>query len=570
MVDHCMVIPGEWTSVGSLWEFAIDKKKMSRIVPVRAGMSLLQLQKNVEKEFFTFTDPPPASVLSYWPPNTKELATGLTTPPVILTNDGGVSYFFHHLALHESMNLYVTFDRKGDNPTPTSSFQSPPNVATPNQPNFNTFRNPSSISSKIPSFSLFDEDELSQDLPPNPPNQNLPLHPEDPCPLSPSLKPNRISLQDETLACGDEMLEEMFKDDPDNIPDSWLLEDDEDSGPDNSQPADTDQVPVGGYDHDFWDPLLDQTLGGSNVEEVMAGINVPKTRPETYECTTGDAFAHTVRLSGEDDTEWKKDLDFLGVHQRECPPRQTGEASTRTRRQDPQTPNARVQRGSPSTRTPPSSVRRQQASTRTPNSASSSSNRPSVAVGQSPPVQPPTWIDTYAGVIFPEAPFGDIPIPPAINELNLQPPFTSRPPGRPRDKRKASIGEIQVWSLWSNWTQQDKLCCADLIVGEFYIHRGTHQKVSIWTILKPNMYTKACRNVYSLGTHPVNSIVSTCTLLLPNVLTNYYYADNLTVCTQISVHMNNSTAATSVGGHELVSTGTLLQHPLYAVWGRQR
>ncbi|KAG2304459.1 hypothetical protein Bca52824_033110 [Brassica carinata] len=110
MVDLCMVIPGEWTSVDSLWNFVIDKKKMSRIVPVRAGMSFAELQNNVTNEFYTFTEPAPPSVLSYWPLNTKELATGLTTPPVILTNNGVVSYFFHHLAAHKSMNLFVTFD----------------------------------------------------------------------------------------------------------------------------------------------------------------------------------------------------------------------------------------------------------------------------------------------------------------------------------------------------------------------------------------------------------------------------------------------------------------------------
>ncbi|KAH0906463.1 hypothetical protein HID58_038290 [Brassica napus] len=58
MAGHYMVIPGEWTSTNSLWNFAIDKKKMSRIVPVRPNMSLLELQNNVTKDSFTFTDPP--------------------------------------------------------------------------------------------------------------------------------------------------------------------------------------------------------------------------------------------------------------------------------------------------------------------------------------------------------------------------------------------------------------------------------------------------------------------------------------------------------------------------------
>ena len=55
-----------------------------------------------------------------------------------------------------------------------------------------------------------------------------------------------------------------------------------------------------------------------------------------------------------------------------------------------------------------------------------------------------TWKDTYCGVIYPEAPFGEITIPPAILSLNLQPPNTRRPSGRPKDKRIPSTGEIQV------------------------------------------------------------------------------------------------------------------------------
>lgn len=87
-------------------------------------MSLRKLQNNMTKEFFTFTDPPPLAQLSYWPPNTKEFATGLTTPPVILTNDGGVS-FFQHFSTNSSMNLFITFDTEGDNPHQTTADDSP-------------------------------------------------------------------------------------------------------------------------------------------------------------------------------------------------------------------------------------------------------------------------------------------------------------------------------------------------------------------------------------------------------------------------------------------------------------
>ncbi|CAN7120208.1 unnamed protein product [Brassica rapa subsp. narinosa] len=90
-----MVILGAWASVGSLWEFVIDKKNMTRIIHVRSGMSLRELQNNVAKEFFTFTNPPPLAQLSYWSPNTKELATGLTTPPAILTTQSCTPQHVH-------------------------------------------------------------------------------------------------------------------------------------------------------------------------------------------------------------------------------------------------------------------------------------------------------------------------------------------------------------------------------------------------------------------------------------------------------------------------------------------
>lgn len=75
------------------------------------------------------------------------------------------------------------------------------------------------------------------------------------------------------------MLDQMFKEDPDNIPDSWVFDDDEETASESSQPQDTDGVPPAGYDHDFWDPLLEEHLGGSDAVEVMAGIKVPKTAP---------------------------------------------------------------------------------------------------------------------------------------------------------------------------------------------------------------------------------------------------------------------------------------------------
>ncbi|CAN7018232.1 unnamed protein product [Brassica oleracea var. botrytis] len=290
-------------------------------------MTLSELESNVTKEFFTSTETASLPVLSYWPPNTKELVTGITTPPVIMTNNASLRFFFLHLDAHLGMNLFVTFQAKPVTQPASQVDENPLPFTTPNQPikhDLNQFRPPSTASSKIPSFSLFGDDDLLHDFPPR--------HPVD---------------------------------------------------AKSSQPQDTDGVPPAGYDHDFWDPLLEEHLGGSDAVEVMAGIKVPKTAPlptpSVIHCTTGNgnAFDHTVRLSGEDPTDWKKDLDFLGVHQRE----RTGGQSSCTLTNTPQ-PHS---------------------STRTPN-----------------------------------------PMYHAIERLSLQPPKTRRPSGRPKDKRIPSTGEIQV------------------------------------------------------------------------------------------------------------------------------
>ncbi|CAF1853975.1 unnamed protein product, partial [Brassica oleracea] len=54
------------------------------------------------------------------------------------------------------------------------------------------------------------------------------------------------------------------------------------------------------------------------------------------------------------------------------------------------------------------------------------------------------WIDTYSGVILPEAPLGDHPILPAIADVTIYPPRTRRPSGQPKDKRIPSTGEVQA------------------------------------------------------------------------------------------------------------------------------
>ena len=94
-------IVGEWSSGDSRWNFALDKDNMSQIILVFPDMSLLELQNNVANKFFTVTAAAPPVVLSYWPPNTKELVTGISTPPVMLIHHGSVLYFYGHFELSQ-------------------------------------------------------------------------------------------------------------------------------------------------------------------------------------------------------------------------------------------------------------------------------------------------------------------------------------------------------------------------------------------------------------------------------------------------------------------------------------
>ncbi|CAG7906617.1 unnamed protein product, partial [Brassica rapa] len=87
---------------------------MSRILTLSPSMTLLELQNNVLDEFFPNTQTRPEASLSYWPPNSKELATGISTPPVMLTHDGSVCFFYRHFEVQKGMNLFVTFNHQSD------------------------------------------------------------------------------------------------------------------------------------------------------------------------------------------------------------------------------------------------------------------------------------------------------------------------------------------------------------------------------------------------------------------------------------------------------------------------
>ncbi|CAN6987043.1 hypothetical protein IGI04_001322 [Brassica rapa subsp. trilocularis] len=77
----------------------MDKEIMSRIILIFPDISLLELQNNVVNKFFTVTAAASSVVLSYWMPNTKELVTGISPPPVMLIHHRFVLYFYGHFEL---------------------------------------------------------------------------------------------------------------------------------------------------------------------------------------------------------------------------------------------------------------------------------------------------------------------------------------------------------------------------------------------------------------------------------------------------------------------------------------
>ncbi|CAN6824933.1 unnamed protein product, partial [Brassica oleracea] len=83
MDDQCLVLSGEWVcGDGGKWDFIIEKHRMGRMVPVYEGIGCVDLERNVLREFVV-DEARFGVALSYWPPTSLELATGIRTPPVL-------------------------------------------------------------------------------------------------------------------------------------------------------------------------------------------------------------------------------------------------------------------------------------------------------------------------------------------------------------------------------------------------------------------------------------------------------------------------------------------------------
>ena len=109
-----MVMCGAWLcGSDGKWEFVVDKTNMARMIPVHEALSIKEFKIRVFAEFKK-SETSFNIVLSYWPPDSKELATGIKPPPpVLLTSDGALRYFFSHMKVTGSLNLFATFESFG-------------------------------------------------------------------------------------------------------------------------------------------------------------------------------------------------------------------------------------------------------------------------------------------------------------------------------------------------------------------------------------------------------------------------------------------------------------------------
>lgn len=102
--EMCLVMCGTWVCGSDRkWELVVDKKKMAGMIPVHEGISIKETERRMvaEADF--------CIALGYWPLDSMELETGIKNPPVSLTNDDAMKYFFTHTKISGSMNLFATF-----------------------------------------------------------------------------------------------------------------------------------------------------------------------------------------------------------------------------------------------------------------------------------------------------------------------------------------------------------------------------------------------------------------------------------------------------------------------------
>ncbi|WZZ08055.1 hypothetical protein YC2023_093976 [Brassica napus] len=247
---------------------------MGRMVEIHPGLGFKELEDNVLREFRLDEGHFRVS-LSYWPPSSFELATGIRTPPVLITSDCSLKYFCQHMKVKGGMNLFARFDAKPkdvDTEVVDDSgmcFVSPTAARFQGSGEFGSGRSRkgylSSAASKTKVINLEDDDDFVREV-----------EKVEGIMFSDSCKAEEVS------GCS------LGTDEEENV----------------ERELDEIELRPRGYDKEFWDPLLAGDYGGSNAvnvvfneDEIVEGLK-KKNGPRSYFCDTNSCFDHWVEVGG--------------------------------------------------------------------------------------------------------------------------------------------------------------------------------------------------------------------------------------------------------------------------------
>ncbi|CAA7037322.1 unnamed protein product [Microthlaspi erraticum] len=277
---------------------------MSRVVAFEDAMSIDQLKRNVIGEFFADGGSEIDVELSYWPPNTTELATGITTPPVIVTSGASISYFCKHFRVNHSMNLFANFSKRvistssPAGPVFSDGFKTP--MPTTKRARF---------TDDLCGEGMFGSSVGSRKVPPEIDDDLMASHMEKVENIMRSgshRMEDLFNLNTSSEKSVQEYLDEINSDISGIQYDSEDLNtDDEDNGQESWDNFDVRPL---GIDEEFWEPLVDEVHGGSDAADFMCPDVDPPVNagPTVYTCSTNDAFDHTV-IAGGDGSVWKSE-----------------------------------------------------------------------------------------------------------------------------------------------------------------------------------------------------------------------------------------------------------------------
>ena len=253
------------------------------MVPVYEGIGCEELERNVLREF-RMDEARFGVTLSYWPPTSLELATGIRTPPVLVTSDGAVKYFCQHLKVKGGMNLFARFEAKHQFVDTDVVDDSGMGFVSPDAVKFSSRSSKkgyvSSSASKTKVINLADDVDFVQEV---------------------------EKVEDKLM--GESHEGESCKD----VADSCFSAGTESEG---TLEEDLEEIEVRprGYDEEFWKPLLAGDYGGSNAvdlvfneDEIVEGLK-KKSGPRSYFCDTGSYFDHYVEVGGQGGGETKANV----------------------------------------------------------------------------------------------------------------------------------------------------------------------------------------------------------------------------------------------------------------------